>query len=247
MSTTTGTSPSPGDEAGDEDGHARDEPTARSSDSGISDGGISDAELWRRAVAGDPDSFGVLFDRHGDTVHGYCARRTGSLDAADDLVSVVFLEAWRRRGEVELVDDRVLPWLYGIAGRTLQRRWRTTRRHRAALDRLPRPEPHPDHADDVAARLDDQRHLDQLQAAFARLRPAEREVLTLCVWQGLDYASAAVALGVPIGTVRSRLSRARARLRASTAAEASTDRGTPRATSCAATPTPTSPMETDPS
>lgn len=200
MSTTTGTTPPPGDEGG----RARDEPTAQ----------LSDGELWRRAVAGDPDSFGVIFDRHGDAVHSYCARRTGSLDAADDMVSIVFLEAWRRRNDVELVDSGALPWLYGIAGRTLQRRWRTTRRHRAALDRLPRVDYAPDHADDVAARLDDRRHLDQLQAAFARLRPAEQEVLTLCVcvWQGLDYASAAVASGVPIGTVRSRISRARTRL-----------------------------------
>ncbi|NAZ87056.1 RNA polymerase sigma factor [Kineococcus indalonis] len=202
MSRTTGTPARPGGE----DGRARREPP----------GAVSDGELWRRAVAGDADSFGVLFDRHGDAVHGYCARRTGSLDAADDLVSVVFLEAWRRRADVELVDDKALPWLYGIAGRTLQRRWRTTRRHRAALERLPRTEAEPDHADDVAARLDDRRQLAQLQAAFARLRPAEQEVLTLCVWQGLDYASAAVAAGVPVGTVRSRLSRARARLRAGT-------------------------------
>ncbi|MEU8819895.1 RNA polymerase sigma factor [Actinoplanes sp. NPDC048796] len=175
---------------------------------------LGDGELWRRAIAGDPDSFGVLFDRHGDAIHSYCARRTGSLDTADDLVSIVFLEAWRRRHDVELIDGKALPWLYGIARRTIQRRWRTTRRHRAALDRLPAIANEPDHADGVAARLDDQRQLARLQAAFARLRPAEQEVLTLCVWQGLDYASAALALGVPIGTVRSRLSRARARLHA---------------------------------
>lgn len=177
-------------------------------------GQASDGELWRRAVAGDPDSFGILFDRHGDAIHSYCARRTGSLDTADDLVSIVFLEAWRRRADVEPIDDNALPWLYGIASHTLQRRWRTTRRHRAAVARLPRIEPEPDHAEDVAGRLDDQRQLAELQTAFARLRPAEQEVLTLCVWQGLDYASAALALGVPIGTVRSRLSRARARLHA---------------------------------
>lgn len=222
MSTTKGTTPPPGDEGG----RARDEPAAQ----------LSDGELWRRAVAGDPDSFGMIFDRHGDAVHSYCARRTGSLDAADDMVSIVFLEAWRRRSDVELVDSGALPWLYGIAGRTLQRRWRTTRRHRAALDRLPHVDYAPDHADDVAARLDDQRHLDQLQAAFARLRPAEQEVLTLCVWQGLDYASAAIALGVPIGTVRSRLSRARTRLQNSATGLALLPEGG-RATALATPPT----------
>ena len=177
----------------------------------------TDGELWRRAGQGEAECFGVLFDRHGEAVRAYCARRTGSLDAADDLVSIVFLEAWRRRGEVELVDDVILPWLYGVARRTVQHRLRTTLRHRRALSRLPAADPSPDHADEVAARLDDQRRLAALRQAVTTLRPAERDVFVLCVWQGLDYASAAVALGVPVGTVRSRLSRARARLQSATA------------------------------
>lgn len=179
---------------------------------------VGDGELWGRARQGDADCFGVLFDRHGEAVRTYCARRTGSLDAADDLVSVVFLEAWRRRGEVELVDDNALPWLYGVARRTMQHRWRTALRHRRALARLTGPVAAPDHAEEVAARLDDERHLAEIRRAFAGLRRAERDVLTLCVWQGLDYASAAVALGIPVGTVRSRLSRARARLQAAAGA-----------------------------
>jgi RNA polymerase sigma-70 factor (ECF subfamily) len=179
-----------------------------------------DGELWRRAQDGESECFGVLFDRHGEAVRAYCARRTGSLDAADDLVSIVFLEAWRRRSDVELVDGQALPWLYGIARRTVRNRWRTSVRHRRALARLPAVVTEPDHADDVAGRLDDERHLAQLREAFTRLRPAEQDVLTLCVWQGLDYAAAAVALGVPVGTVRSRLSRARARLRSTAVAPA---------------------------
>ncbi|MCY1142417.1 RNA polymerase sigma factor [Actinoplanes sp. Pm04-4] len=175
-----------------------------------------DGELWRRAREGEPECFGVLFDRHAEAVRGFCARRSGSLDAADDLVSIVFLEAWRRRGDVELVDGNALPWLYGIARRTLQNRWRTALRHRRALDRLPPPAPSPDHADEVAHRLDDERELAHLREALQRLRPADRDVLVLCVWQGLTYAEAAVALGVPVGTVRSRLARARARLGAET-------------------------------
>ncbi|MEV0903076.1 RNA polymerase sigma factor [Actinoplanes sp. NPDC049802] len=176
-----------------------------------------DGELWRRAAHGEPDCFGVLFERHAEAVRSFCARRTGSLDAADDLVSVVFLEAWRRRADVELVDGTALPWLYGIARRTVQHRWRTVLRHRRALSLLPPPPPAPDHADEVAARLDDERHLAAVRQALDRLRPAERDVLILCAWQGLGYAAAAVALGVPVGTVRSRLSRARARLETVTA------------------------------
>jgi len=86
--------------------------------------------------------------------------------------------------------------------------------HRAALSRLPAHTATPDHADDVAARIDGDRRLSRVKAAFDRLTPADQDVLALCVWQGLDYATAAIALGVPIGTVRSRLSRARGRLQA---------------------------------
>jgi RNA polymerase sigma factor (sigma-70 family) len=175
-----------------------------------------DGELWRRAVNGEPECFGVLFDRHAETVRAFCARRTGELDAADDLVSIVFLEAWRRRGDVELVDGNALPWLYGVARRSIQHRWRTAVRHRRALARIPAAAAAADHADEVAARIDDERHLVRLRQTLARLRPAERDVIVLCVWQQLSYADAAVALGVPVGTVRSRLSRARARLDALT-------------------------------
>jgi RNA polymerase sigma factor (sigma-70 family) len=180
-----------------------------------------DGELWQRARTGEPECFGVLFDRHGEAVRTFCARRTGSLDAADDLVSIVFLEAWRRRDDVELVDGNALPWLYGIARLTIRHRWRTALRHRRALGRLASAAAVPDHADEVAGRLDDERHLARLQAAFQRLGAADRDVLTLCVWQGLSYAEAAVALDVAVGTVRSRLSRARRRLEAAAAIEAS--------------------------
>ena len=174
---------------------------------------LGDRELWHRAADGEGECFGLIFDRHAEKVRAYCARRTGSLDAADDLVSIVFLEAWRRRVAVEIVADSALPWLYGVARNVVLRRHRSARRHRAALSRLPTEHASPDHADEVAARLDDQQELDRLRAAFTTLRRRDQEVLTLCVWQSLDYASAAVALGIPVGTVRSRLSRARARLR----------------------------------
>lgn len=174
---------------------------------------LSDGELWARARAGEPECFGMLFDRHGEQVRSYCARRTGSLDAAEDLVAIVFLEAWRRRDEVDLVAESALPWLYGVAGNTIRRRHRVSQTHRRAIDRLPVALHADDHADLVAARVDDERHLARVSAALTRLRRSDQEVLLLCVWQGLDYASAAVALGVPVGTVRSRLSRARRRLR----------------------------------
>lgn len=175
-------------------------------------GVLDDGELWRRAGSGDAEAFTALFDRHAGAVRAYCARRTGSLDASEDLVSIVFLEAWRRRGQVELVHDSALPWLYGVASHTIAHRTRTTLRHRRAISRLPPVMLAPDHAEDVAARIDDQRRLEAVRRAMGGLSRADQDVLVLCAWQQLDYAAAAVALGVPVGTVRSRLSRARARL-----------------------------------
>ena len=180
---------------------------------------VADRELWARAVAGEPECFGLIFDRHAGAVHAYCrARSYGSTggESAADLVSVVFLEAWRRRQDVVLEGDSALPWLLGVARRVLLSRARSTRRHRAALGRMAGAGPETavvaDPADAIAERLDGRRRLDAVRAAFARLGDKDREVLLLCVWGGLDYAAAAVALGIPIGTVRSRLSRARARL-----------------------------------
>lgn len=173
---------------------------------------VDDGELWRRAGQGDASAFTALFHRHAGAVRAYCARRTGSLEAAEDLVSIVFLEAWRRREQVELVGDSALAWLYGVASNTIAHRVRSTVRHRRALTRLPAAMLTPDHAEDVAARVDDQRRLAAVRRALGGLSRADQDVLVLCVWQQLDYAGAAIALGVPVGTVRSRLSRARARL-----------------------------------
>ena len=166
----------------------------------------------------------MIFDRHASAVHAYCRGRLYADDAqsAADLVSVVFLEAWRRRKDVVLEQDSALPWLLGTARRVLLGRSRTVRRHRAVLTRLagvvdPVADVLPDPADEIAHRLDDTSRLIAVREAFGRLRDDDRDVLLLCVWGGLDYAAAAVALGIPIGTVRSRLSRARTRLLAQVA------------------------------
>lgn len=173
----------------------------------------TDAELWRRACDGDERAFGTLFDRHARTVYNYCFRRTASWSEAEDLTSVVFLETWRRRAHVAMPSESLLPWLYGVATNALQNHRRSLRRHREALSRLPAPEPQRDGAEEAAERLDAERRMRQVMASIGRLSRRDREVLVLCVWEGLGYAEAAEALGVPVGTVRSRLARARSRLR----------------------------------
>lgn len=176
---------------------------------------LTDAELWQRAVEGDSRQFGTLFDRHARAVYNHCFRRVADWSAAEDLTSVVFFEAWRRRGDITRLErDSALPWLLGIANNVIRNRNRSVRRHRAALARMPpMPTSEPDPSDGVAVRLDDERRMAEILELVKRLSAADQDVLALCVWDGLGYDDAAVALGVPVGTVRSRLSRAKARLR----------------------------------
>lgn len=174
---------------------------------------LDDGELWQQASQGDPAAFGVLFERHVNAVYTHCFRRTGSWEAAEDLASVVFLEAWRRRREVTLSGESILPWLLAVANNVVRNRDRSVRRHRRLLAKLPPAVVAPDPADEAAAKVDDERAMQRVLEVFNRLLPDEQDVLGLCVWAGLSYADAAVALGVPVGTVRSRLSRAREHLR----------------------------------
>jgi RNA polymerase sigma-70 factor, ECF subfamily len=171
----------------------------------------TDAELWRQAADGDAEAFGTLFERHARSVYNYLFRRTGDWSLAEDLTSIVFLEAWRRRKDVRLERDPALPWLLGVATNVLRNRRRSQWRHRAALERVPR-ERAPDFAADADARLDDARRAGSALRALGKLPKREQDVLALCGWANLSYDEAAAALDLPVGTVRSRLSRARARL-----------------------------------
>jgi RNA polymerase sigma-70 factor (ECF subfamily) len=174
---------------------------------------LSDAELWQQAGAGDGHAFGVLFERHARAVYNHCFRRTADWSVAEDLTSAVFLEAWRRRDGVRLESESALPWLLGVANNVVRNRDRTRRRHRDALGRLPRIPDQPDPSDYVAAQLDSERTMRRVLKLVARLPQTDQDVLALCAWDGLGYAEVAAVLGIRVGTVRSRLSRARERLR----------------------------------
>lgn len=172
----------------------------------------SDAELWARSRTGDRDAFGLLFDRHARVVYNYCFRLTGHQETALDLVSIVFLEAWRRR-EKDLPADKVLPWLYGIAANVVRHQRRSERRYAAALSKLPKTQIEPDFSADSTESLDFERQAQQALTLLRELPKREQDVFVLCEAMELSYEDAALALGVPVGTVRSRLSRARTRLR----------------------------------
>ncbi|ARZ70294.1 RNA polymerase sigma factor [Streptomyces sp. HU2014] len=166
-----------------------------------------------RIRRGEPGAFRELFDAHAGLVYRHAARVTGDRSLAEDVVSLTFLEAWRLRERLRDEGDSPRPWLMGIAVNVLRNTARAARRHERALARVPVRDTLPDFATELVSRMADAEQLAAAKAALGKLRRSEREVVTLCVWSGLSYPEAAEALGVPVGTVRSRLSRARDRLR----------------------------------
>jgi RNA polymerase sigma-70 factor, ECF subfamily len=171
-----------------------------------------DDSLWRRSSTGDTEAFAALFERHAKAIYNYCFRRVGDWSVAEDLLSIVFLEAWKLRAR-EVQPGKVLPWLYGIATNVVRNQRRSERRYTAALRRVPKPGPEADFSPDADERIDDEARMRTTLALLSGLPRRELDVLVLCAWCELSYEDASIALGIPIGTVRSRLSRARRRLR----------------------------------
>jgi RNA polymerase sigma factor (sigma-70 family) len=168
-------------------------------------------------TAGDADAFAVLFDRHVDAVFRYCLSRCGSWHDAEELVSITFLEAWRQRNKLKPEKDTVLPWLLGVATNADRNRARASRRHAEFLSRLPHSDPRSgenqaDHAEAVASRVDAERAVQEMLETTAGLNDGERDVVVLCLMNGMGQEEAATTLGIRVGTVKSRLHRARAKL-----------------------------------
>ncbi|MET9134735.1 RNA polymerase sigma factor [Streptomyces antibioticus] len=174
-------------------------------------------DMRTRVHAGDPDAFAELFDTYARDVYNHAFRLTADWSAAEDVMSTTFMQAWRRRTSIEAEGGSLRPWLLGIATNVARSQYRSNRRYRNAAEAAAAmgaaQEQVEDHAEQTAARLDDRRRIAATLTALSLLKRPEREVLTLCLWEGLEYAEAARVLGIPVGTVRSRLSRARGRLR----------------------------------
>jgi RNA polymerase sigma factor (sigma-70 family) len=171
---------------------------------------LTDRELWRRAAAGGADAFGELYDRHASAIYNYCFRRCADWALAEDLTATVFLEAWRKRRQVVFDgEDTVLPWLYAVAGNVIRNENRRHRRLARFLGALAGSEPA---GRDIAEQLAEEEQMRSILTAVGKLPRREQDVLGLCVFADLSYEQAAIALGIPIGTVRSRLARARNRL-----------------------------------
>jgi RNA polymerase sigma-70 factor (ECF subfamily) len=173
---------------------------------------LDEPAVLDRIHDGDAEAFGALFDLHHDRVFRQALRLTSSVHDAEDVTAVVFLEAWRRREAMRVVNGSVIGWLLVTANNVHRNHLRSSRRYREALGHLPAPENTPDHSGAVDDRLDTDARRASVRTALARLPKRDQDIITLCVFEELSTADAAEALGVAPGTVKSRLSRAKARL-----------------------------------
>lgn len=173
----------------------------------------NDQDLWDRCAVGNADAFGTLFDRHADALFRFCLSACGSWHDAEELVSIAFMEGWRKRGTIRLEHDSMLPWLFGVAAKSNLNRARTAKRHRALIEKLPHDGETTAFEPKVEEVLDAQALSGKLLDA-AGLSKVERAVAVLCLMFDFTYSDAARALGTPVGTIRSRLNRARKKLRA---------------------------------
>jgi len=159
-----------------------------------------------------PERFAAIFERYFSQIHQYLARRVSDR-TADDLAAEVFVVAFAQRQRYDLDRDCARPWLYGIATNLVGTHWRQEQRRYRALARTDARQVSPSDEDLVADRVSASAMAPALAAALAALEAGDRDVLLLVALAGLDYQEVAQALGIPYGTVCSRLNRARRRLR----------------------------------
>lgn len=172
--------------------------------------GRTDGEVMRSSLD-DPAVFSIVFDRYYARIFSYLATRVGPSDA-EDLASDVFVAAFKQRATFRADAVSVGPWLYGIAANLARRHHRSKKRRRRAYLRAPTAgivwfDPDP------AIHVDAARRIELLTGELKRLRGDDLEVLLLYALADLSYVEIAEALAIPVGTVRSRLSRTRERLR----------------------------------
>jgi RNA polymerase sigma-70 factor (ECF subfamily) len=166
---------------------------------------LSDVECLARSLS-EPEAFELIFERHFDAIHKYLHRRAGR-ELADEIAAETFVSAFERRASCR-TGDSALPWLYGIATNLLRRRFRTERRQLRAYARC-RVDRGVVYEDEGEAHADGSPRDARLASALAAMRPRERDALLLYALCELSYDEIALALDVPVGTVRTWLHRAR--------------------------------------
>ena len=194
-------------------------PRRRAADQDAAGTRLDDAALIERSWH-EPEAFAALYDRHAAPIHRFAGRRLGD-QLADDVVAETFLAAFRRRKRYDLGRVDAGPWLYGIAANVIGKHRRAEVRMLRAFARTGSDplagtlsggltDGHADRVDSQVSAAAVQR---DLAAALAALAAGDRDVLLLIAWADLSYEETAVALSIPVGTVRSRLNRARRKVR----------------------------------
>ena len=186
-------------------------PRQRAQDQDADDARLDDAALIERSWH-EPEAFAALYDRHAAPIHRFAGRRLGD-QMADDVVGETFLAAFRRRKRYDLRRADARPWLYGIAANVIGKHRRAEVRMLRAFARTGADPVAAGHADLVDSRVCAAAVQRDLAAALAALTAGDRDVLLLIAWADLSYEETAAALGIPVGTVRSRLHRARRKVR----------------------------------
>lgn len=173
----------------------------------------TDAALWLAACSGTERAFVAIFDRHRVQVFRAALRRTGKVGDAEEVVAIVFMEAWRLRAKVRIVDGSLIPWLLSVTSYVTLNHTRAQRRYARLLAELPPAPDQEDHAPRIDSILDGETRTKAIAQAVRSLSAGDRAVVELCLIDELPLADAASALDLPVGTVKSRLHRARQQLR----------------------------------
>jgi RNA polymerase sigma-70 factor (ECF subfamily) len=169
---------------------------------------MGDTELWRRVVGDDDErALAELYELHVDRVFRHAVRLAGDRRDAEDATAVAFFELWRKRERVRTVEGSPLPWLLVTTANALRNLSRASARYRKLLDTLPRSEPVRSVAEEISER-------DSVKTMLAPLDRIDRQLVVLSVLEGFSSSEAGEALGISAGAARTRLTRARARIRA---------------------------------
>ena len=175
----------------------------------------TDGELLFRLSRGDERAYRQLHDRHARPVYRVALVLVRKPWDAEEVAATAFLELWRKRDGVRLFDGSVLPWLLTVTSFVAKNQLRSMRRYSRLLSRIPHDDLSPDPADEVGRAMDALRMSEDVRAVLQQLNSRDASIVLLSVVQELPMKDTALALGIPEGTVKSRLSRVKARLRVS--------------------------------
>lgn len=170
--------------------------------------------LWSRSLKGDGEAFGVLYDRHRDRVFRHAYRLAGNHHDAEDVMAAAFLELWRRRGNVRVIDGSILPWLLVTTTNMARNNGRAALRYRKLLDALPRTEESTEPTN-TELFVGPQEILDRdFSRALGTLNAEDLHLVTLVVFEAYPLAAAAAVLNMTPGAAKTRMHRAKQRMKA---------------------------------